>query len=154
MKHANRSDFGQLQDTDVDLKERVRALACELDEALQQQIAPWEVLRAISSSSPGELELIFQTTLANAIRICNANFGALFRFEDGVVRAAAMIGVSAIYRQEVCPFSEKQVTLVTNFAAQAVVAIENARLFKELRESLQQQTATADMLKVISRSSF
>ena len=77
MKHANRGDFGQLQDTDVDLKERVRALACELDEALEQQIATSEVLRAISSS-PGELELIFQTMLANAIRICSADFGALF----------------------------------------------------------------------------
>jgi signal transduction histidine kinase len=228
MKHANRSDFGQLQDTNVDLEEQVRALACELDEALEQQKATSEVLRAISSS-PGELELIFQTMLANAIRICNANFGALFQFEDGAFRAAAMlgvppafaefwqrgpyrpgpqtalgrvmrtlstvhmadvrmapaylerepifvaavelggfrtilnvpmlknnelIGVFAIYRQEVCPFSEKQVALVTNFAAQAVVAIENARLFNALRESLQQQTATADMLKVISRSSF
>jgi len=99
MKHANRSDFGQLQDTDVDLKERVRALACELDEALEQQIATSEVLRAISSSSPGELELIFQTTLANAIRICNANFGALFRFEDGVVRAAAMLGVPPAFAE-------------------------------------------------------
>jgi len=228
MKHANRGDFGQLQETDVDLKERVRALARELDEALEQQIATSEVLRAISSS-PGELELIFQTMLANAIRICSADFGALFRFEDGAVRAAAMlgvppafvefwqrgpyrpgpqtalgrvmrtqrtvhisdvrmapaylerepifvaavelggfrtilnvpmlkndelIGVFAIYRQEVCPFSDKQVALVSSFAAQAVVAVENARLFNELRESLQQQTATADMLKVISRSSF
>jgi signal transduction histidine kinase len=228
MKYANRSDFGQLQDADADLKERVRAHACELDEALEQQIATSEVLRAIGNS-PGELELIFQTMLANAIRICSANFGVLFRFEDGAVRAAAMlgvppafaefwqrgpyrpgpqtalgrimqtqrtvhmadvrvapaylerepifvaavelggfrtilnvpmlknnelIGVFAIYRQEVCPFSEKQVTLVTNFATQAVVAIENARLFNELRESLQQQTATADMLKVINRSSF
>jgi signal transduction histidine kinase len=228
MKHANRSDFDQLQDTNVDLEKQVRVLACELDAALEQQIATSEVLRAISGS-PGELELIFQTMLANAIRICNANFGALFRFEDGAVRAAAMLGVPlafaefwqrgphrpgpqtalgrvmliqrtvhiadvkvapaylerepifvaavelggfrtilnvpmlkndeivgvfAIYRQEVCPFSDKQVALVTNFAAQAVVAIENARLFNELRESLQQQTAIADMLKVIGRSSF
>src|SRR5262249_55478616 len=228
MKHAIRSDFGELRDTHAELEVQLRALARELNEAREEQIATSEVLRAISNS-PGELELIFQTMLANAIRICNANYGALFRFEDGAVRAAAMlgvpaafaefwqrgpyrpgpqtalgrvmqtqqtvhvadvtadpaylerepvfvaavelggfrtilnvpmlkenelIGVFAIYRQEVRSFSAKQVELVTHFAAQAVIAIENARLFNELRESLQQQTATADMLKVISRSIF
>src|SRR4030095_7960514 len=193
----------------------------QLTEALEQQTATSEILRVIASS-PTDLQPVFQTILDNAVRLCEAQNGAVFRFDGAVFRAVVwnnispalssyvqntpippgresalrrvglekravhipdmladpecivpesykeegirsnlavpllkendLIGAIAIQRREVRPFTETQIKLLETFASQAVIAIENVRLFQELTEALERQTATSEILGVIANS--
>ena len=204
----------------ADLQEQVAALTRELKEAREQQTATSEVLKVISSSA-SDLQAVFDTMAENAVRLCEAERGYIFRFDGKMLHAVAsynagfenlefvrrnpiapgrhsvsaraalerrsvqvpdvqadpefayairdvdpirtvlavpmlkgddLVGTITIYRLEVKPFTDKQVALIETFANQAVIAIENTRLLSELRESLQQQTATSEVLRVISSS--
>src|SRR5262249_55513409 len=227
-KSPRASEHSQLKKEVQRLTEKLESSERERAEATEQQAATGEILRVIASS-PTDPQPVFQTILDNALRLCEAQNGAVFRFDGEVFRAVAwhnispamdafvqstpirpgresalcrvglvkrpvhildmladpecivpepyrkegmrtniavpllkdndLIGAIAMHRGEVRPFTENQIRLLETFADQAVIAIENVRLFNELedrnhqlKESLEQQTATSEILGVIASS--
>src|SRR5207244_2413742 len=129
------------------LEKKVEDRTAELKEALDQQTATAEVLQVINTS-PGHLAPVFDAILEKAHALCGAPLGSLVPMR----KDATVLGHISAERQQLRPSSDKQIAVLQNFAAQAVIAIENARRTAETREALEQQTATAEVLGVINSS--